>query len=267
MAGVHSCRHSTQYLRSADRSGRTISPEVYNSSSEEEDRLLTNAQERRLGRALKAAFIVSVIAFLSGIFIGILEIGSQHPWPELFYATLFYLPPIVLVLGGLCLAILSPTRGIRAFAIAPLLLLPLAALCLYLLKPRSGQSETLGWSLVFGFLGSAIAAWTCGMVAASRAAAGRPYPGYPACQKCGYNLTGNVSGVCPECGQGTGELKRLRFASQQPKRRRCRRTPEAMAPLLRGSPRRSVASFRNLVLANSRASRLPAIMPPVLPLD
>jgi len=20
------------------------------------------------------------------------------------------------------------------------------------------------------------------------------------CQKCGYNLTGNVSGVCPECG-------------------------------------------------------------------
>jgi hypothetical protein len=24
-------------------------------------------------------------------------------------------------------------------------------------------------------------------------------PGH--CQKCGYNLTGNVSGVCPECGQ------------------------------------------------------------------
>jgi rubrerythrin len=21
------------------------------------------------------------------------------------------------------------------------------------------------------------------------------------CQKCGYNLTGNVSGVCPECGE------------------------------------------------------------------
>ena len=27
----------------------------------------------------------------------------------------------------------------------------------------------------------------------------RPYPpGF--CQKCGYNLTGNVSGICPECG-------------------------------------------------------------------
>lgn len=26
----------------------------------------------------------------------------------------------------------------------------------------------------------------------------RPTPGH--CRKCGYNLTGNVSGVCPECG-------------------------------------------------------------------
>ena len=25
-----------------------------------------------------------------------------------------------------------------------------------------------------------------------------PIPGH--CQRCGYNLTGNVSGVCPECG-------------------------------------------------------------------
>jgi hypothetical protein len=30
---------------------------------------------------------------------------------------------------------------------------------------------------------------------------GRPSrPPYPACDSCGYNLTGNVSGVCPECG-------------------------------------------------------------------
>jgi hypothetical protein len=25
----------------------------------------------------------------------------------------------------------------------------------------------------------------------------------PACRNCGYNLTGNVSGVCPECGEKT----------------------------------------------------------------
>ena len=31
--------------------------------------------------------------------------------------------------------------------------------------------------------------------------------GYPKgrCQKCGYNLTGNVSGVCPECGNPVGQ--------------------------------------------------------------
>lgn len=29
----------------------------------------------------------------------------------------------------------------------------------------------------------------------------RPPKGH--CQKCGYNLTGNVSGVCPECGEQT----------------------------------------------------------------
>ena len=26
------------------------------------------------------------------------------------------------------------------------------------------------------------------------------------CRSCGYNLTGNVSGVCPECGTSTGAL-------------------------------------------------------------
>jgi hypothetical protein len=28
-------------------------------------------------------------------------------------------------------------------------------------------------------------------------------PGH--CRECGYNLTGNVSGVCPECGERVGE--------------------------------------------------------------
>jgi len=23
---------------------------------------------------------------------------------------------------------------------------------------------------------------------------------HPQCTRCGYNLTGNVSGICPECG-------------------------------------------------------------------
>ena len=28
----------------------------------------------------------------------------------------------------------------------------------------------------------------------------RPPPGPKLCRKCSYDLTGNVSGVCPECG-------------------------------------------------------------------
>lgn len=28
--------------------------------------------------------------------------------------------------------------------------------------------------------------------------------GAPRCAACGYNLTGNMSGVCPECGTKTG---------------------------------------------------------------
>jgi len=28
--------------------------------------------------------------------------------------------------------------------------------------------------------------------------------GFDRCESCGYNLTGNVSGVCPECGTPTG---------------------------------------------------------------
>jgi hypothetical protein len=31
----------------------------------------------------------------------------------------------------------------------------------------------------------------------------RPAPGH--CQHCGYDLTGNVSGRCPECGEATNE--------------------------------------------------------------
>jgi len=30
--------------------------------------------------------------------------------------------------------------------------------------------------------------------------------GEPICTACGYNLTGNVSGVCPECGRACGKV-------------------------------------------------------------
>jgi hypothetical protein len=38
---------------------------------------------------------------------------------------------------------------------------------------------------------------------ARRDTANRRQPGH--CKDCGYNLTGNVSGVCPECGTEIGK--------------------------------------------------------------
>ena len=34
----------------------------------------------------------------------------------------------------------------------------------------------------------------------------RPPKGH--CQRCGYNLTGNVTGICPECGERSSRLRR-----------------------------------------------------------
>ena len=32
------------------------------------------------------------------------------------------------------------------------------------------------------------------------------FPTYPLCWKCHYNLTGNLSGICPECGTSIGSI-------------------------------------------------------------
>jgi len=32
-------------------------------------------------------------------------------------------------------------------------------------------------------------------------------PSEPTCRKCGYNLTGNLSGICPECGQSVARTQ------------------------------------------------------------
>jgi hypothetical protein len=45
------------------------------------------------------------------------------------------------------------------------------------------------------------------VIRAYTAGGGGPVPASePACSRCGYCLTGNVSGVCPECGTRVGKL-------------------------------------------------------------
>ncbi|UCG15461.1 MAG: hypothetical protein JSV19_09200 [Phycisphaerales bacterium] len=58
------------------------------------------------------------------------------------------------------------------------------------------------WWGVYGIIGLAVNATLVSVVTVLRR---RFYPIHPRghCQSCGYNLTGNVSGVCPECGEPT----------------------------------------------------------------
>ncbi len=58
------------------------------------------------------------------------------------------------------------------------------------------------WSLLF-------AALAPDHIAMERAARARKL--LPNCEKCGYDLTGNVSGVCPECGTALSESVRERL--------------------------------------------------------
>lgn len=42
----------------------------------------------------------------------------------------------------------------------------------------------------------------------------RPTPAAPSCRKCSYNLTGNISGLCPECGTPVSQAKSGAVAPQ-----------------------------------------------------
>jgi hypothetical protein len=52
--------------------------------------------------------------------------------------------------------------------------------------------------------------------------AGKSHPAFverdeaqPTCCRCGYNLTGNVSGICPECGRKVRENSECRIANSE----------------------------------------------------
>jgi len=56
-----------------------------------------------------------------------------------------------------------------------------------------------GGSLASPYMAPALCAWAGVIVMIVRPP--RPKPlGVPVCASCSYNLTGNVSGICPECG-------------------------------------------------------------------
>jgi hypothetical protein len=68
------------------------------------------------------------------------------------------------------------------------------------LEPGRNNTTRMSFLLLAGVPLTAVAAWTLkGWFAQRR----KPLSGV--CRKCGYNLTGNVSGVCPECGEAVAK--------------------------------------------------------------
>ncbi len=64
------------------------------------------------------------------------------------------------------------------------------------------------YSIAWTFCVAAVCGMALSIVCLVTAPRKVPPPGH--CRQCGYNLTGNVSGVCPECGTKIGTLRRPR---------------------------------------------------------
>ena len=89
----------------------------------------------------------------------------------------------LLLLVGNCYAVWSPGQATRYYFFRRNVPAPLGAVLW----------NAIGPLLLITPAGSGWAAYRC----ARARAAGRSAH---LCRRCGYNLTGNVSGVCPECG-------------------------------------------------------------------
>jgi hypothetical protein len=63
--------------------------------------------------------------------------------------------------------------------------------------PPSAELETRRVLLGAAIVASAL---VIGLLAVLRRLKSGEQVNHPLCRKCGYSLTGNVSGVCPECG-------------------------------------------------------------------
>ncbi len=120
---------------------------------------------------------------------------------------------------GLMLFVMSlaPTRNRKAYDLAcfvTALLLLLFALLVYGSAMPFNQSSTasliLVWAPCWMVAGSPVVFVIVLVLAWRRTIDPYDEEGHPRCVGCGYNLTGNVSGICPECGRPCDTLKSSR---------------------------------------------------------
>ena len=115
-----------------------------------------------------------------------------------------------LIVGLIFTFVPGQTRSARRLSrtiCALSVLYPAVIVLLYLRRNNLGESYAyLLYGLLFGILFGIIAgilfvAW---LIVFIRGILDRKTSDCPCCLTCGYNLTGNVSGVCPECGEKIG---------------------------------------------------------------
>jgi hypothetical protein len=134
----------------------------------------------------------SFLVFILSLVVAILQILNPESLGEPITALLLGLgSSLVLLPVCLILVILNPTLKGRDAAFAALLFLVAAAACLMTFPHEVG---------FLGFLFCVVPAWFCGLLSASEYRRHLMVMPRGCCTRCGYDLTGNVSGVCPECG-------------------------------------------------------------------
>ena len=154
----------------------------------------------RRWQADAAALVIGVSSFF---LFYVLQTGATPAVGEGAPCVMMLLLPLLGILGGLLLRIAGPrAHTIRRSVLASAGTYLVACIC----YNNAGAIEMQRLSEeLFPFLMSLIIlflSWTSTMLAYSWG--NEPEPCFGVCSKCGYDLTGNQSGRCPECGTPVG---------------------------------------------------------------
>lgn len=151
-------------------------------------------QSRRLSLATYYALRCSLGLFVLGVFRCVTCI--HHPRGPYIDLILLVVPLCLLFVASVVMLFLHMKGMGKKLAAGSIVSLFVAVLC-FMGALRGRNMEAI--SLV-GLLGGLVAAWACGLAAVDSWYRGQLVTLPGVCISCGYNLTGNVSGVCPECG-------------------------------------------------------------------
>jgi hypothetical protein len=137
-----------------------------------------------------------------GIWVGIRIVsGTPEPWDSAYYGR--YCIPLMIAAAGFCGLI----RPRNAWRWGVMVVAPQAVVLFLFTDPGAGANLwPIGLCFFTGFSILCIGAAELGAVITGKTRlrtvfdAGPPYP-KDHCRNCGYDLTGNESGRCPECGR------------------------------------------------------------------